>query len=340
MASNLPILCALLSAALMTAASAADSATGAASASPLTLTVSSRILGDTFGLYMGGGTDIEPPGPLGGGDGIPVISISEGHSFTAGSTNKVAGKQWVKIACDIHNPTTTTQPFLLGELCVSLTQNNAAAPGGAAPAETWSNDFVAVGYNDRLCAVEDEYRLEIKSIAIQIGAGGSRTIDFLFLLPDTQADAAPFALRPFSPPIFPQGLDALRSEVSYRYGQWLADNFVKDRKFDATLLANGIREQAAGKVQPVDVKVLDDRWERYDQAQDKGSATASAATKELFGQISYDVGRHFVFSEAIDPDRAIAGLQDCLAGKTAPLDRDSMWAECHQYQALIHPGKP
>src|SRR5208283_987134 len=55
--------------------------------SQLKLTVDTITVATKFLAYVGGGTNISPPDTIGGGDGIPLISISHGTSFFAGEVS-------------------------------------------------------------------------------------------------------------------------------------------------------------------------------------------------------------------------------------------------------------
>jgi hypothetical protein len=50
----------------------------------LELSVESVEVAKKFPAYVGGGANIDPPDTVGGGDGIPMISIGGGSSFLAG----------------------------------------------------------------------------------------------------------------------------------------------------------------------------------------------------------------------------------------------------------------
>src|SRR5271157_1077892 len=80
--------------------------------SPLKLKVDSIEVGTVFQAYVGGGANISPPDTLGGGEGIPLISISNGTTFLAGEvSSRDAKARLIKITFSVANPTAQTHSF-------------------------------------------------------------------------------------------------------------------------------------------------------------------------------------------------------------------------------------
>src|ERR1700730_3201155 len=55
--------------------------------SDLSLTVKAATVASKFLAYVGGGANIEPPEPIGGGGGLPVISLGRGSTWLAGEVS-------------------------------------------------------------------------------------------------------------------------------------------------------------------------------------------------------------------------------------------------------------
>lgn len=123
--------------------------------------------------YVGGGTNIDPPDTFGGGDAMPMISMSGGSSFLAGEINSKDGKtQFVKITVTATNPTQSDTSFKIGD--VKLVSKRGTV-----------DDFVGVGYGSKLCAMGDADKLTVKKIVVTIPPGGSRTLSYAFPLFDS-----------------------------------------------------------------------------------------------------------------------------------------------------------
>ena len=136
--------------------------------SPFKAVVDSAEGGDKFLAYVGGGANISPPDTFGGGGGIPLISISNGTSFMAGEISSRSEKiKLVKVALSVTNSGQTAATFKIGDVRVRV---------GAASV----NDFVAAGYNSRLCAMSDEDRKKVKQIAVTLAPGESSSLSYAF----------------------------------------------------------------------------------------------------------------------------------------------------------------
>lgn len=158
---------------------------------PLKLSVSSIAVGGRFQAYVGGGANISPPEPFGGGGGgIPLISISNGSSFLAGEvSSKDERTNLIRIECSMENPTQESESFKIGDL--SLTVDG--APTG---------DFVAVGYDDRLCAMSDTDRQTVKLQTIELSPKARRTLSYVFTLTNSGSKQGVLMLPSATPASF------------------------------------------------------------------------------------------------------------------------------------------
>lgn len=125
----------------------------------LTVTVNNAVTGDKFPAYVGGGANISPPDNIGGGGGIPLISMSNGATFLAGEISTSSPKfQITRIAFTVQNSGQAPMDFKIGDVGLKTSQT------------TW-NEFMAVGYGDKLCAMNDEDRKKVKEIKISLKPG-------------------------------------------------------------------------------------------------------------------------------------------------------------------------
>jgi len=148
--------------------------------SPFKLTVTDIKVGNKFQAYVGGGTNIEPPAPFGGGGGIPSISMSGGATFLAGEISSKSDKvKLVRVEFTVENSGHAPASFKIGD--VGLTVGSEKL-----------NDFLAVGYVDRLCAMSDADRKKVKEIVETVPPAGLRLIVVAF---PVSADAKHGELR-------------------------------------------------------------------------------------------------------------------------------------------------
>lgn len=168
--------------------------------SPLKLKVESVEVGTKFLAYVGGGANISPPDTLGGGEGIPLISISNGSSFLAGEVSSRDGKaKIIKITFSVGNPTAQPLSFKIGDV--------ALATGGAAV-----NDFAAVGYGSKLCAMSEADRKAVKEIVVEVPTRGTRELSFAFPLDPADVKTGELMLRNAAPIAFAMGGEASGAE--------------------------------------------------------------------------------------------------------------------------------
>jgi len=139
---------------------------------PLHLAILSTAVAQRFQAYVGGGANIEPPEPMsfpfGGGGGMPLISISGGSAFLAGEIgSEDSTKKLIKIEVSIRNSTTNAQSFKIGDISLALSG-------------TRMNDFAAVGYGDKLCAMSDDDKKKVKEIAVEVPPLSMRRLSYAF----------------------------------------------------------------------------------------------------------------------------------------------------------------
>lgn len=140
-----------------------------------------------FPAYVGGGANIDPPDTVGGGDGVPMISISSGSAFLAGEVSASGTASLVKVTVMITNPATVAASFKIGDVRL------------AAGSEKWT-DFAAVGYGHKLCAIGAADRKKVKATVVTIPADESRRLSFAFPLLNSGAKNGQVAIGT-SPPV-------------------------------------------------------------------------------------------------------------------------------------------
>ncbi|HKS80534.1 MAG TPA: hypothetical protein VJR23_03435 [Candidatus Acidoferrales bacterium] len=125
----------------------------------LGVTVNAAVTGEKFPAYVGGGANISPPDTIGGGGGIPLISMSNGATFLAGEIRTSSPKfQIMRITFTVQNSGQTPIDFKIGDVTLKSNQTK------------W-DEFMAVGYGDKLCAMNDEDRKKVKEIKISLKPG-------------------------------------------------------------------------------------------------------------------------------------------------------------------------
>ncbi len=148
--------------------------------SPFKLSITNVEVGTKFQVYVGGGTNIDPPAAFGGADGIPSISMSGGATFLAGEISSKGGKvKLVRIEFTAVNSGLVPASFKIGD--VGLTVGSEKI-----------DDFLAVGYVDRLCAMSDADRKKVKEIVETVPPAGLRLLVVAF---PVSADAKHAELR-------------------------------------------------------------------------------------------------------------------------------------------------
>ena len=147
---------------------------------PLHLAILSTAVAQRFQAYVGGGANIEPPEPMsfpfGGGGGMPLISMSGGSAFLAGEVgSEDSTKKLVKFEVSIRNSTTRAQSFKIGDISLALSG-------------TRMNDFAAVGYGDKLCAMSGDDKKKVKEIVVEVPPQSMRKLSYAFglLNPDSK----------------------------------------------------------------------------------------------------------------------------------------------------------
>jgi hypothetical protein len=140
----------------------------ATSPSALKLAIKSVLVRTTFQVRVGGGANINAPDAFGGGGGIPLISIQEGSTFLPGEVSSKDGKtKLIKIVFTVENPLQETKSFKIGDIALVV-------------GEARWNDFMAVGYGDKLCAMSDTDRRTVKEIVVDVAPKGTRTLSYVF----------------------------------------------------------------------------------------------------------------------------------------------------------------
>jgi len=147
-----------------------QSTVAAPTASPLQITVEHAELGQKFLAYVGGGANISPPDTVGGGGGIPMISISNGASFLAGEISAVEGRAKIlRVGFTVNNPTPKPISFKIGDLALVTGTGQRA-------------DFAAVGYVEKLCAMSEQDRKRVKEIVEAVPAKGLTRMCIAFMV--------------------------------------------------------------------------------------------------------------------------------------------------------------
>jgi hypothetical protein len=162
---------------------------------PLRLSVFSVAVANRFQAYVGGGSNIEPPTPIdfGGGGGMPLISISNGSSFLAGEISSTDGKtDLMRIEVEVRNSTQKSESFKIGDLSLAV----AGARVG---------DFIAVGYDDRLCAMSGADLQKVKGILVEVAPQSRRTLSYVFPVPNSESQQGQLVLQSASPVFFEIG---------------------------------------------------------------------------------------------------------------------------------------
>ena len=158
--------------------------------SPLKLTVENTEVGLKFSVYVGGGANISPPDTFGGGGGIPMISISNGASFLAGEVSSRDGStKFIRISLTVSNPTQDAHSFKIGDVALVSGKSR-------------MNDFAAVGYGSKLCAMGDADRKTVKKIVVDVAPGETENLSYLFPLMDASATQGQIVLGNSAPVTF------------------------------------------------------------------------------------------------------------------------------------------
>lgn len=130
------------------------------------------------------------PSMFGGGGGIPMISISNGSSFLAGEVSSSDGNtKFIRISVSVANPTQDTHSFKIGDVALVLGKGR-------------MNDFAAVGYGSKLCAMGDTDRKTVKKIVVDVAPGDTANLSYLFPLMDANATQGQMVLGNSAPVTF------------------------------------------------------------------------------------------------------------------------------------------
>ena len=142
----------------------------------LELKVNSAEMADSFVVYNGCGTNISPPPPVSGDGGIPLITITEGHTILAGKIEtKDKDVQFIKIKSTIKNPSKTLQSFRVGDIFLFISSKKVG-------------DLAGVGLRSEACAIyEDANRKIIKKQKIDIPPSGQIDVTYIFFPIDKSA---------------------------------------------------------------------------------------------------------------------------------------------------------
>jgi len=107
----------------------------------LELEVNSAEMADSFAVYNGCGTNISPPPPVLGGGGMPLITITEGHTILAGKIEtQEKDVQFIKIKSTIKNPSQKLQAFRVGDIFLVISSKKIG-------------DLAGVGLRSEACAI-------------------------------------------------------------------------------------------------------------------------------------------------------------------------------------------
>ena len=150
---------------------------------PLQVTVASVDVSSEYDVYVGGGSNISAPEPIGGDGGMPMISMSNGSSFLAGKIHATDDQtKLIRIECAVENPTEVPASFKIGDMALTV-------------AGVRTDEFVAVGYDAQLCAMGDADRETVKAIAVEVSPKSHRTVSYVFALANPDAKSGQVALR-------------------------------------------------------------------------------------------------------------------------------------------------
>jgi len=163
--------------------------------SALSISVDAVAIGTKFQGYMpyfGGSSNVHlPPGnddAFGQGDGIPAITIYEGHTFLAGEVSpKDENVKLIKITFTVTNSARQATVFTIGDVGLIIGSHR-------------SNDFLAVGYGSSLCLAPDKDRKRLRGIAVAVPpAGGMTRLSIVFPLTNANARRGALVLGDSSP---------------------------------------------------------------------------------------------------------------------------------------------
>ena len=156
--------------------------------SPLKLTVNTTAVASKFLAYVGGGSNISPPDTIGGGEGIPLISFSNnGPAFMAGEVRSSDAKaKLIKITFTVKNPAREPASFKIGDVRLDIGADRL-------------NDFVAVGYDSKLCAMSGADRKAVKEIVVTVPPAGATRLSFAFPLFNPDSTRGELVLGSSSP---------------------------------------------------------------------------------------------------------------------------------------------
>lgn len=189
----LPSAALLLSVALSTAAALQTGAppkqaVAKGTSSQLRVTVNAVAVATKFVAYLGGRTNISPPDTVGGREGVPLISFSDkGPPFMASEIGSKDEKtKLIKVTFTVTNAAHEPASFKIGDVRLVVGADR-------------SNDFAAVGYDTKLCAMSDTDRKRVKEIVVTIPPAGARRLSYAFPLLRADAKRAELALGSSTP---------------------------------------------------------------------------------------------------------------------------------------------
>jgi len=211
---------------------------------PLKVSVASVAVATKFQVYVGGGANISVPetlqSPLGGDGGIPAISMSRGSTFLAGEVDSGDAKtKLIKLQLVIDNPTEKTRMFKIGDLSLLL-------------AGARLNDFVAVGYKDRLCAMSEADRRIVKQIVVEVPPKAQRTVSYIFPLLNPDAKQGAIVLQHSLPVTFQ--INAASSNSAAGYSQKPRINSTPTKQFGTLMESRKSRE--SNENQPISASAV------------------------------------------------------------------------------------
>jgi hypothetical protein len=169
---------------------------------PLKLSVAAVAVGSRFQAYVGGGSNISPPTPIdfggGSGGGIPLISISSGSAFLAGEVHSQDEKtSLIRIECQVENPTDKSESFKIGDLMLAIEGSG-------------TSDFIAVGHDDRLCAMSDADRRTVSEMSVELAPKAQTTLSYVFALTNLAAKQGKLVMQNAAPISFQISTDSTK----------------------------------------------------------------------------------------------------------------------------------
>ncbi len=153
---------------------AATEPTSQPSTVDLKFTVSNINVSTHFTVYIGGGTNIQPP------DSVAGNAIDPGNApFRQGVIGSKDGNQpLISLSCNFYNPATTSRAIRPGDIL--LRTGNDGEPVS----------FAAIGIGEEACGLAKEDRQQVLATPISLAPGEAKTVTFVFKLVEADARQA------------------------------------------------------------------------------------------------------------------------------------------------------